>query len=84
MTRFLSAASRTGSIALAVILISGCARIESFVTGDPTEKEYKAATKLPPLEIPPEISRVPVTGGNALTIPGVDEEEERLELWRRR
>lgn len=75
MTRFLSAASRTGSIALAVILISGCARIESFVTGDPTEKEYKAATKLPPLEIPPEISRVPVTGGNALTIPGVDEEE---------
>ncbi|RLA17038.1 MAG: hypothetical protein DRQ60_03060, partial [Gammaproteobacteria bacterium] len=58
-----------------LVLLTGCAKIESFVTGDPAEKEYKAATKLPPLEIPPEMNRGTFAGESSLLIPGVDNDQ---------
>ena len=64
-----------GLTATFLLLLTGCAKIESYVSGDPAEKEYQAATKLPPLEIPPEMVRGNVAGSDALLIPGVDEND---------
>ena len=59
-----------GSAVTMFLLLSGCSSIESFVTGDPAEKEYEAATELPPLEIPPEMKPGNFAGSEALLIPG--------------
>lgn len=75
MIGFKPVLSSTGFAGVLVLLLTGCARIESYVSGDPAEKEYKSATKLPPLEIPPEMNQGAISGSGALLIPGVDEDQ---------
>lgn len=75
MIGFKPVLSSTGLAGVLVLVLTGCARIESYVSGDPAEKEYKSATRLPPLEIPPEMNQGAISGSGALLIPGVDEDQ---------
>ena len=58
MTRF----GRRAAVAVAVVALAGCSGTASF---DSTRVDYKSASKLPPLDIPPE-----------LTTPARDERHE--------
>ncbi len=53
-----------------VLTLTGCG-LTDFITGDPQEKEYRAAETLPPLEVPPDLTAT--QGDDALLIPGRDE-----------
>ncbi len=44
---------RRAAAAVAVVALAGCSSVSSF---DSTKAEYKTATKLPPLDIPPELT----------------------------
>jgi len=70
MTGFKPFFRSAGLAGITLLLLSGCSSIESFVTGDPAEKEYEAAIELPPLEIPPEMKPGNFAGSEALLIPG--------------
>ena len=76
MTRSTAVSRSAGLAGLALLTLSGCTTVEKYLTGDPAEKEYQAATKLPPLEIPPEMNRGAVDSSGALRIPGIDDNYE--------
>ncbi|MBL4621639.1 MAG: outer membrane protein assembly factor BamC [Immundisolibacteraceae bacterium] len=76
MTRSTAVLRSAGLAGLAFLTLSGCSTVEKYLTGDPADKEYQAATKLPPLEIPPEMNRGVVDSSGALRIPGIDDNYE--------